>query len=136
LVYVFRLTVALLVTVAYDVKRLTKPVAQPQPFNVFRYGLNLLPYLSRYGLGLRRDKSGEKNTPPHDSLFWRMGQNHAVRCGNFKLVKNNKQTSLFDLSSDIGESRDLSPERPDVLKEMQQAFQQWSSQMIEPLWTR
>jgi len=88
-------------------------------------GVNLLPYLT-----------GEKNTPPHESLFWRMGQNHAARCGNFKLVKNNNQTSLFDLSSDIGESRDLSQERPDVLKEMQKTYQQWNSQMIEPLWTR
>jgi len=87
-------------------------------------GVNLLPYLT-----------GEKNTPPHDSLFWRMGQNHAVRKGNFKLVKNNKETGLFDLSSDIGESTDLSQERPDVLKEMQKTFEQWNSQMIEPLWT-
>jgi len=88
-------------------------------------GVNLLPYLT-----------GEKNTPPHDSLFWRMGQNHAVRKGNWKLVKSGNQTGLYDLSSDISESKDLSQERPDILKEMQQAFQQWSAQMIEPLWTR
>lgn len=87
-------------------------------------GVNLLPYLT-----------GEKKAPPHESLFWRMGQNHAIRKGNFKLVNNNGETGLFDLSSDIGESRDLAGERPDVLKEMQDAFQRWNSQMIEPLWT-
>ena len=88
-------------------------------------GVNLLPYLA-----------GEKKRPPHDSLYWRAGQNHAVRKGNWKLVSNNGETGLFDLSSDVGESRDLSQERTDVLKEMQEAFEQWNSQMIEPLWTR
>jgi len=88
-------------------------------------GVNLLPYLT-----------GEKKMPPHDSLYWRAGQNHAVRKGNWKLVRSANETGLFDLASDIGESRNLSQERPDVLKEMQEAFERWNSQMIEPLWTR
>ncbi len=88
-------------------------------------GVNLLPYLT-----------GKKKTPPHDSLFWRRGQNYAARKGNWKLVNNDGETGLFDLSSDIGESRDLKEERPEVLKEMQEAFKQWNSQMIEPAWTR
>ncbi|MFQ6036804.1 MAG: sulfatase [Sedimentisphaerales bacterium] len=88
-------------------------------------GVNLLPYLT-----------GEKKTPPHESLFWRMGQNYAARKGNLKLVKMGEQISLFDLSSDIGESQDLADQRPDVLREMQQAYKQWNSEMIEPVWTR
>jgi len=88
-------------------------------------GENLLPYLI-----------GEKKKPPHESLFWRRGQNHAVRKGDWKLVKMGEQTSLFDLSSDVGESQDLAGQRPDVLKGMQQAYKLWDSQMIEPVWTR
>lgn len=87
-------------------------------------GVNLLPYLA-----------GKEKTPPHETLFWRMGQNHATRKGNWKLVTMDTQTELFDLASDLGESKDLSTERPDVLKELQKAFDKWSSQMAEPLWT-
>ena len=86
-------------------------------------GVNLIPYLT-----------GKKKTAPHDTLFWRMGQNHAVRKGNWKLVKMGDKTALFDLTSDIGETRDLTAERPDVTKEIEKAYEQWNSQMIAPLW--
>ncbi|MHC4462570.1 MAG: sulfatase [Planctomycetota bacterium] len=88
-------------------------------------GVNLIPYLT-----------GRKKRAPHETLFWRSGQNHAVRKRNFKLVKMGTETELFDLGSDIGESRDLKAERPDVLKEMEKTFERWNSQMIEPAWTR
>jgi len=87
-------------------------------------GVNLLPCLT-----------GKKKKPPHETLFWRNGQNHAVRKGNWKLVKMRDQIGLFDLSSDIGESRDLKEQRPDVLKQMQDAYERWNSQMVEPVWT-
>jgi arylsulfatase A-like enzyme len=86
-------------------------------------GVNLLPYLM-----------GKKKAPPHDMLFWRAGENHAVRKGNWKLVTMAGETGLYDLASDIGESRDLSTERSEVLKELQKAFNKWNSQMAEPLW--
>ena len=88
-------------------------------------GVNLIPYLT-----------GRKKTPPHESLFWRSRQNHAVRKGNWKLVKMRKQTRLFDLASDIGENRDLAVERTDVLKEIEEAYNRWNSQMTAPLWIR
>jgi len=87
-------------------------------------GVNLLPYLT-----------GKKKQAPHEILFWRSGQNHAVRKVSWKLVKMGSETGLFDLASDIGESRDLKEERPDVLRKMEKAFEQWNSQMIEPVWT-
>jgi arylsulfatase A-like enzyme len=86
-------------------------------------GVNLIPYLT-----------GKKKTAPHDTLFWRTGQNHAVRKGNWKLVKMGGKTALFDLTSDIGETRDLTAERPDVTKEIEKAYEQWNSQMVAPLW--
>jgi arylsulfatase A-like enzyme len=87
-------------------------------------GVNLLPYLT-----------GEKKQPPHEALFWRSGQNHAARKGDWKLVKMGEQTGLYNLASDIGEKKDLKAEKPDVFKEMQDAYEQWDSQMIEPVWT-
>jgi arylsulfatase A-like enzyme len=86
-------------------------------------GVNLLPYLS-----------GEKKTAPHEMLFWRTGQNHAIRKGNWKLVTQGSETGLFDLSSDIGESRDLKAEKPDVVKQLQETFEKWNSELAEPLW--
>jgi arylsulfatase A-like enzyme len=88
-------------------------------------GVNLLPYLS-----------GEKRQLPHEALFWRSGQNHAARKGDWKLVKMGDKTGLYNLASDIGEKKDLKAEKPDVLKDMQDAYERWDSQMIEPVWTR
>lgn len=45
------------------------------------------------------------------------------------------ETGLFDLASDIGESKDLKAERPDVLMDMEKTYEQWNSQMAEPVWT-
>jgi hypothetical protein len=39
------------------------------------------------------------------------------------------------LASDIGESKDLSKERPEVQKDLEKAFAEWNSQMVEPIWT-
>jgi len=86
-------------------------------------GVNLLPYLV-----------GGKDGLPHDVLFWRSGQNHAVRKGRFKLVTMNGQTSLYDLSNDISESRDLSVQKPDTLRELQESLDRWNAELKEPLW--
>jgi len=87
-------------------------------------GVNLLPFLT-----------GEKKQTPHETLFWRSGRNHAARKGDWKLVKMGNETGLYNLASDIGETKDLKREKPDVLKEMQDAYERWDSQMIDPLWT-
>jgi len=88
-------------------------------------GVNLLPHLTG------RDKG-----VPHEILFWRRGQDYAVRKGNFKLVEAGKGRELFDLFSDVGEARNLSEERQELVKELEQAYAKWESEMIEPVWTR
>jgi hypothetical protein len=50
-------------------------------------------------------------------------------------VQTGGEGGLFDLASDIGESKDLSKERPEVRKDLEKAFAQWNSQMAEPIWT-
>ena len=39
-------------------------------------GVNLLPYLN-----------GQKSGVPHEALYWRFGQQMAIRMGDWKLVK-------------------------------------------------
>lgn len=73
-------------------------------------GVNLLPHLT-----------GEKQSPPHESLYWRFGQQTAIRHVNYKLVKATgiDQPQLFNLAADIGEAKDLSSEKPEIVKDLQ-----------------
>ena len=75
-------------------------------------GLSLLPALT-----------GSEG-PKHDHLYWehyagkRMVQ--AVRAGNWKLVqpKPGQSFELYDLANDIGESRDVAAEHPELVKRL------------------
>ena len=93
-------------------------------------GVNLLPYLR-----------GDKQTAPHDALFWRFGPQKAVRKGNWSLVDwrdFQKQTSsgwqLYDLSKDIGQEHNVAAQHPDVVRDLSQAWQRWDARNIAPLW--
>lgn len=99
-------------------------------------GVNLLPFLS-----------GEKQGAPHDALYWRFGQQMAIRMGAYKLVrydttadmsgKRNQPispTKLYDLSNDIGETKDLAAAMPDKVKELQAAWDAWDGTLVKPLW--
>lgn len=87
-------------------------------------GVDLIPYLN-----------GEKTSPPHDALYWRFGEQHAIRKGSFKLLKaRTGQEQLFDLSQDIGEKHDLLAERPEVVKELRAEYAAWNNELQEPRW--
>src|SRR6476660_1992324 len=59
-------------------------------------GVNLLPYLT-----------GEKTEQPHETLYWRYGDQWAVRHGDWKLVAgvggDLKDGELYNLAHDVGE---------------------------------
>jgi len=85
-------------------------------------GVNLLPYL------MGRDKGA-----PHETLFWWMGSDYALRKGNWKLTREQGEPQLFDLASDIGEEHNLAAEQPEKLEELETLYAEWSSQMGEPI---
>ncbi len=98
-------------------------------------GVNLLPYL----VG-----SSRKTEPPHQALYWRFGQQMAVRQGDWKLVKydlateGGKGTSaakLYHLAEDIGETTDVSDKHPDKVKDLQAEWDRWNLGNVKPLWT-
>jgi len=88
-------------------------------------GVDLYPYLA-----------GEKTADAHKALFWRSGAQGAVRSGKWKLVKNGDKWHLFDLSTDIGERKDLATQDARKLEELKAAWTDWSAQMKAPLWVR
>jgi arylsulfatase A-like enzyme len=89
-------------------------------------GVNLLPFLT-----------GKQPGRPHDKLFWRAGQKHAARVGDWKLVKERDgQTQLFHLKDDIGETTDLAAKEPAKLKELESAYAAWDKQMMPAQWVR
>lgn len=99
-------------------------------------GVDLLPYVS-----------GQKNTAPHDALYWRFGKQMAVREGNWKLVaydsnadtntgKRQPVTSerLYNLAEDIHEKVDQTTKHPDVAKRLKERWNSWNQANVKPLW--
>ena len=58
-------------------------------------------------------------------LFWRMGNNSAVRRGQWKLCLKNNRSELFNLETDLGEQQNLSAEHPEIVKSLSQALKEW-----------
>jgi len=88
-------------------------------------GVNILPYLR-----------GQQQGPPHKSLFWRTGggTSWAVRSGQWKLVKAGQQEEeLFDLLSDISETRSVKNERGEIYEELRHQYEEWNKENIAPL---
>ena len=98
-------------------------------------GVNLLPFIA-----------GQTTGVPHEALYWRLGEQNAVRQGDWKLVQydlNVESSSptrgvtgkkLYHLLKDVNESRDLAAEYPDKVKELETLWQSWNSQLTKPLW--
>jgi arylsulfatase A-like enzyme len=96
------------------------PVKSGQPLD----GVDLTPYLA-----------GKRAGPPHAELFWRYGPNGAVRSGRYKLLRvGDDPVQLYDLESDIGETRDLAAARPEIVERLRARWEQWNSQLIPPAW--
>jgi len=90
-------------------------------------GVDLMPYLT-----------GKVKEPPHPVLYWRFGEQWAIRKGDMKLVASSvdgvRNVKLYNLKDDIGESKDLSAEMPDKVKELKAEWDKWSSEQSPPLW--
>ena len=69
---------------------------------------------------------------PRTSMFWKRRDTWGARVNEWKwTVMGENQQGLFHLAEDIGETNDLSQERPDMLRKLQQAYQSWLKQMDE-----
>jgi arylsulfatase A-like enzyme len=91
-------------------------------------GADLLPLLR-----------GETTGAPHpEGLFWRFGDQWAVRIGDWKLVQSGSRklapTALYRLSDDIGEKKNLLPANPEKARELRAAWDRWNTANIPARW--
>lgn len=93
-------------------------------------GVNLIPYLT-----------GANQNPPHTSLGWRFGPQKALRKDKWKLTdvrdfetKTQSGWQLFDLTTDIGETHDLSAQFPDVKAALIREWEEWDKLNVPPKW--
>src|SRR5262249_17987991 len=89
-------------------------------------GVDLMPYLT-----------GKNPGRPHETLYWRFGQQWAIRKGDWKLVASavdGNKPRLINLAEDISEAHDLSAQNPDKAKELLADWKAWNAEQKEPLW--
>jgi arylsulfatase A-like enzyme len=100
--------------------------------------VNLFPFLT-----------GKMTGRPHEALYWRLGENMAIRKGDWKLVKTNERplqdvdptifsdlsgAELYNLANDIGEKKNLAAAHPEKAKELAADWQRWNKELARPLW--
>ncbi len=88
-------------------------------------GVDLVPFVA-----------GTKSGAPHQALYWRFGEQAAIRMGDWKMLRFQEKTELYKLSDDIGESRNLSTSQPEKLRELESAWEKWNAQLVPALWNR
>lgn len=94
----------------------------PMPVDKKYDSVNLVPFLS-----------GEDKTSPHDQLYWRSKNIWALRENDAKLVRVNKDSDeLYDLKTDIAESKDVSQTRPEETSRLQSLLDAWNGELIAP----
>lgn len=83
--------------------------------------VNLLPYLT-----------GEKSGAPHERLFWRSGKQAGLREGDWKLVRHDGTDELYNLKTDLGETKDLATTESETTKRLAAALDAWDKELIPP----
>lgn len=90
-------------------------------------GVDLMPFLKGRG------------DVPHETLFWEYRDQWAVRQGPWKLTcalpaaeAKSPALGLYDLSRDVGESRDLAPAQPERVNQLRTAWESWRQSVRDP----
>jgi arylsulfatase A-like enzyme len=88
-------------------------------------GRNLLPFMT-----------GELSGPAHDALFWRAGFIRAIRTGRWKMLLNDRDGTvlLYDMNTDISESRNLADDNHDIVESLRLRIEEWEAGLVPPAW--
>ena len=93
--------------------------AQPTPLD----GVNLWPRLS-----------GKSTAAPHSVLYWRVGERHAIRQGDWKLLRQRGAWQLYDLAHDVGEQTDRATAEPARAQALAALWETWNAAQVAPRW--
>jgi arylsulfatase A-like enzyme len=89
-------------------------------------GVNLMPFVT-----------GKNTSAPHEAVYLRKFDQgaFAVRRGDYKLVipKSGTAPQLYNLAADLGETKDLAADRPELLAELEQLRAKWNAQLVPPV---
>jgi arylsulfatase A-like enzyme len=92
----------------------------------------------------------QQNTAtPHEFLFWRFGEQMAVRKGDWKITRAISRPGqvlprrnprsidgpLYNLRQDIGEKTDVAADHREVVKELADAWEKWNADLMPPRWS-
>jgi arylsulfatase B len=86
-------------------------------------GVNLWPLLS-----------GKSGAAPHAALYWRVGERHAIRHGDWKLLRQRGAWQLYHLAKDVGEHTDRASAEPARTQELAGLWEAWNSEQTAPRW--
>lgn len=97
----------------------------PVPASLELDGVSLLPLLL-----------SETASLPRDTFFWRYGAQFALRQGDWKLVRSERDEplTLYHLAADPGESNDLSTAEPGRAAALLACWEAWNAAMRPPRW--
>ncbi|MBN2325596.1 MAG: sulfatase-like hydrolase/transferase, partial [Candidatus Omnitrophica bacterium] len=70
-----------------------------------------------------------KEASSREDMFWERRGDRAARVGHWKWVDSARGSGLYDLSEDIGETRDLSNEKPEILQKIKNRFTAWKQEI-------
>ena len=82
-------------------------------------GLDVLPFLR-----------GEKQGAPHGDMFWKLNGQCAIVRDQWKAVRFNgkpNKPELYELSKDLGEQTNVAGENPEMLDQLNKAWDIWNS---------
>lgn len=92
-------------------------------------GVDLVPFLT-----------GENESAPHQTLFWRQGGRAGLRHGDWKIVRMGGRNTpgkanweLYNLADDLSEQSNLAKSNPERLTELVERWETMNSEMSEPL---
>lgn len=87
-------------------------------------GVDILPHLMGRAAGR-----------PHETMYWRFGEQWAVRHGDWKLVVakgGSGKPELYNLADDVGEQRDRAGTEPGRVAELQKLYDAWNAEQAPP----
>jgi len=87
-------------------------------------GVDILPHLTGRAAGR-----------PHETMYWRFGEQWAVRHGDWKLVVakgGSGKPELYNLADDVGEQRDRAGTEPGRVAELQKLYDAWNAEQAPP----